>query len=118
MNACETDISICSDIIVDCENNFNSVEKEVINKFNINNIEDLIRNNKIDKNDKQRCLKCFDYVRKRYELMGIEPFNGHNIIQLEKFAISIRILPNGIIKYCKSFGEKNVKKDYTIIGMV
>ena len=119
MIACETDkndISICSDIIVDCENNFNSIEKEVIDKFNINNIEDLIRNEKISKNDKQRCLKCFAYVRERYELMGIEPFNGHNVIQLEKYAISIRILPNGIIKYCKSLGEQNVK-DFTIIGM-
>ena len=119
MIACETDkndISICSDIIVDCENNFTRDEKEVIDKFNINNIEDLIRNNKIDKNDKQRCLKCFGYVRERYELMGIEPFNGHIVIQLEKYAISIRILPDGIIKYCKSLGEKNVK-DFTIIGM-
>jgi hypothetical protein len=119
MIACETDkndISICSDIIVDCENNFTSDEKEVIDKFNINNIEDLIRNEKISKNDKQRCLKCFAYVCKRYELMGIEPLNGHNVIQLEKYAISIRILPNGIIKYCKSWGEQNVK-DFTIIGM-
>ena len=119
MIACETDkndISICSDIIVDCENNFNSIEKEVIDKFNINNIDDLIRNEKISKNDKQRCLKCFAYVRERYELMGIEPFNGHNVIQLEKYAISIRILPNRIIKYCKSLGEQNVK-DFTIIGM-
>ena len=119
MSACETDkndISICSDIIVDCENNFNSIEKEVIDKFNINNIEDLIRNKKISKNDKQRCLKCFAYVRERYELMGIEPSNGHNVIQLEKYAISIRILPTGIIKYCKSLGEQNVK-DFTIIGM-
>jgi uncharacterized protein YkuJ len=119
MIACETDkndISIFSDIIVDCENNFTRDEKEVIDKFNINNIEDLIRNNKIDKIDKQRCLKCFAYVRERYELMGTEPPNGHNVIQLEKLAISIRILPNGIIKYCKSLGEINVR-DFTIIGL-
>jgi hypothetical protein len=112
----KNDISICSSIIVDCENNFNSIEKEVIDKFNIDNIEDLIRNEKISKNDKQRCLKCFAYVRQRYELTGIEPFNGHNVIQLEKYGISIRILPNGIIKYCKSLGEQNVK-DFTIISM-
>ena len=80
-------------------------------------IEDLIRNNKISKNDKQRCLKCFGYVRKRYELTGVEPFNGHNIIQLEKYAIDIRILPDGIIKYCRSLGEKNVEKDFTKIQM-
>ena len=111
----ESEISMCSDIIVDCGNNFNSDEKEVINKFNINNIEDLIRNNKISKNDKQRCLKCLNYVRQRYGLMGIEPSNGHNVIQLEKYAISIRILPDGIIKYCNSLGEKNTE-DFTIIG--
>lgn len=119
MIACETDkndISLCSSIIVNCENNFNSIEKEVIDKFNIDNIEDLIRNEKISKNDKQRCLKCFAYVRQRYELTGIEPFNGHNVIQLEKYGISIRILPNGIIKYCKSLGEQNVN-DFTIISM-
>lgn len=119
MIACETydtDISICSDIIVDCENNFTIDEKNVIDKFNINNIEDLIRNDKISKNDKQRCLKCFAYVRERYELMGIEPFNGHNVIQLEKYTICIRILPNGIIKYCKSLGEQNTN-NFAIIGM-
>ena len=116
---CETDkndISIRSYIIVNCENNFNNIEKEVIDTFNINNIEDLIRNDKISKNDKRRCLECFAYVRERYKLTGIEPLNGHNTIQLEKYAISIRILPNGIIKYCKSLGEQNVK-DFTIIGM-
>jgi len=119
MHAWETDkndISIFSDIIVDCENNFTRDEKEVIDKFNINNIEDLIRNNKIDKKDKYRCLKCFAYVRERYELMGTEPPNGHNVIQLEKYGISIRILPNGFIKYCRSWGEINVR-DFTIFGL-
>ena len=83
-----------------------------IDKFNINNIEDLIRNDKISKNDKQRCLKCFAYVREIYELTWIEPFNGHNVIQLEKLAISIRILPTGIIKYCKSLGGTKCKRFY------
>jgi len=113
--ACDADYD--NYIIVDCVNNFSKDEKDVIDKFNINNIEDLIRNDKISKNDKQRCLKCFAYVREIYELTWIEPFNGHNVIQLEKLAISIRILPTGIIKYCKSLGEQNVK-DFTMIGMV
>jgi hypothetical protein len=119
MIACESegsDITICSKIVVNCENNFSKDEKGVIDKFNINNIEDLIRNDNISKNDKQRCLNCFRYVRERLELMGIEPFNGHNLIQLEKYAISVRILPDGIIKYCKSLGEQNIK-NFTRIGM-
>ena len=117
MTACEieeSNISICSDIIVDCEKNFTSMEKQVIDRFNINNIEDLIRNDKISKYDKQRCLNCFGYVRQKYGLMGIEPFNGHSSIQLEKYCISIRILPDGTIKYCKSMGETNIR-DYTRI---
>ena len=120
MIACEidkTDISICSNIIVDCENNFTSDEKNTIEKFNITNIEDLIRNDKISKNDKQRCLKCFSYVRTRYNLTGIEPFNGNNVTQFEKYAICIRILPDGIIKYCTSLGSNNVEKDFIRIGV-
>jgi GTPase Era involved in 16S rRNA processing len=104
-------------VMVDCKNNFTEEEKTIINELKIYTIEDLIRNNKISKNDKQRCLKCFGYVRKRYELMGVEPFNGNNLIQLEKYAIDIRILPDGIIKYCRSLGEKNVEKDFTKIQM-
>ena len=77
----------------------------------------MIRNEKISKNDKHRCLKCFGYVRESYESMGIEPFNGHNIIQLGKYVIDIRILPDGIVKYCRSLGEKNVEKDFTKIQM-
>ena len=79
----DKDISMRSKIFVDCENNFNSIEKEVIDKCNINNIEDLIRNEKISKNDKQRCLERFNYVLVRYELMELEPSNGHVLIQLE-----------------------------------
>lgn len=118
MIACEATepISICSNIIVDCENNFTMDEKKVIDKFNINNVEGLIRHTRISENDKQRCLKCFAYVRGKYELMGIEPANGHNTIQLEKYAISIRILPDGTVKYCKSWGEQNIK-DFITFGL-
>lgn len=60
-------------------------------------------------------VKYFSYVRERYEIMGIEPLNGHDVIKLEKYLISIRILPDGTIKYCKSLGEKNLN-NFTIIG--
>ena len=99
------------------QNMIKSETTPIINELKIHTIEDLIRNDKISKNDKQRCLKCFGYVRERYELIGIEPFNGHNVFQLDKYAIDIRILPDGIIKYCRSLGEKNVEKDFTKIQM-
>ena len=100
---------------MDCENNFTSVEKQIIDKYNINNIEELIRNEKISKDEKNHCLKCFHYVTQRYELMGIEPFNGHCGIHFEKYFINLRILPDGTIKYCNSFGKTNRDK-FTIIG--
>lgn len=99
-----------------CQPNFSENEQKVIEIFNINNIEDLIRSDKISKTDKQRCLQCFQYVRMRYEQFGAEPYNGHNSIQLDKYVISIRILPDGTIKYCKSFGEGDITK-FTRITM-
>ena len=113
----DADITIISDIIVNCENNFTSDEKKTIDDFNINNIEELIRNEKISQIDKTRSLKCFAYVRDRYELMGIEPQNGHNMIQLGKYGIDVRILPDGTMKYCKSLGETDIHNDYATYTM-
>jgi hypothetical protein len=96
------------DIFVNCENNFSTDEKQVIEKFN--NIEDLLRHNKISNLDKQRCVACYKYICEQYEIMGIETFKGHNIIQLEEYGVNIRILPNRTIKYCNSLGKINVKK--------
>ena len=51
----------------------------------------------------------------RYELMELEPSNGHVLIQLEKYVINIRILRCGRIKYCSSHGENNIK-NYRTFG--
>lgn len=103
-----------SDILVICVNNFNETEKRIISEYNINNIEELIRNNNVIKTDKQRCLKAYKYVRDRYDITGIEPLNGHTSLYIEKYMVNIRILPDGNIKYCNSFGEKN-RDDFTFI---
>lgn len=103
------------DILIDCENNFSTDEKQVIEKFNINNIEDLLRHDKISDLDKQRCVACYKYICEQYEIMGFETFKGHNAIQLEEYGVNIRILPNRKIKYCKSLG-KIIVKDLRIIG--
>jgi hypothetical protein len=87
------------DILIDCEDNFSTDEKKVIEKFNINNIEELMRHDKISNLDKSRSFTCYKYVFDKYELMGFEPFNGHNAIQLEEYLISIRISYDRNIKY-------------------
>jgi|LakMenE18May11ns_1017448.scaffolds.fasta_scaffold9954712_5 hypothetical protein len=101
------------DILINNEEHFNMDERQIIYELDINNVEDLIRNNNISVIDKTRCIKCLKYVRFRYELLGIEPVNGHISIKLFNYLICIRILPNGLIKYCKSLGELNAEDFYT-----
>jgi len=102
--------------LVDCEGNFSEDEKATINRYNIHNVEELIRNQAISKTDKARCLKCLKYVRERFELFGIEPFNGHTSIKLEKYLLGVRILRDGGIKFCNSQGERD-HSDFVTIGL-
>lgn len=112
----ESEVTLCSDIIVNCEDNFTEDEKQVIDRFDICNVEHLVRHEQISKHDKQRGLKCYQYVRERYGTTGVEPFNGHCMIQMDSYAFNVRILPSGQIKYCRSFGKRNVQTDFVTIG--
>lgn len=108
------DMTTC--LLIDCNNNFTEDEKKVINDYSIFNVEDVIRHNKITNYDKSRTIKCFHYVKMKFELAGFEPPNGHINIKMEKYLINVRILPTGIIKYCVSAGEKN-HEDFIKIGI-
>jgi hypothetical protein len=105
-----TIISRCSEIIVDCEDNFSIDEKNVIDKFNINRVKDLIKNDKISNSYKKNCKEVVKCLRKRDNSNGNEPLNGNCLIKFEKYKIGLRILPTkilpaGHIKYYKSWGE-------------
>jgi hypothetical protein len=89
-------------IVVNCEDNFNKDEKMLIEEFNINTIDDLVGHRGISTIDKERSLKCYDYVRGGGGCGLLEPFNGHNSIKLGDMLIYIRIMSDGSIKYCKS----------------
>ena len=103
-------------IIVNCENNFSIEEKNIIEEYNIKNIEDLLRNEKISKEDKKRSIKCYKIIITRYELTGIEPLQCHNCIKINNILFDIRILIDGSIKYCKSLGEKSLE-DFHLISI-
>jgi len=94
----------CIEYLVCCENNFNDDEKKVIIEYNINNIEDLLRNEKITKIDKQRTLECYKYV-KDSTFCGIEPQTGNNSVQYDKYLFCLKISYDGNIIYIKSLGE-------------
>jgi hypothetical protein len=103
-------------ILINCCPNFNEEEKEIITNYNIKNIEDLVRNINISKDDKQKSLECYKYVKNIVEINGFEPKNGHVCIQIDKYIFELRILQTGNIKYCKSLGINNIK-NFTIIGI-
>lgn len=111
-------------IIVNCENNFSIEEKNIIKEYNIKNIEDLLRNEKISKEDKIRSIKCYKIIITKcykiiitkYELTGIEPLQCHNCIKINNILFDIRILADGSIKYCKSLGEKSLE-DFHLISI-
>ena len=86
-------------VSVDCVNNFNEDERDVIDNFDINDIDDLLRHKGISESDKEQGLNYFDLVSDLYSI-GIER-SEKCIIQLERYGILIYILPAGDIKYCK-----------------
>lgn len=88
-------------IVVNCEDNFNKDEKMLIQEFNINTIDDLVGHRGISTIDKERCIKCYDYVRGGGGYGLLEPFNGHNTIKLGDILVYIRIMSDGSVKYCK-----------------
>jgi hypothetical protein len=94
-------------IVVNCENNFNSLEKTVIDSYNIYTMNDLIHCEHITKQDKDRLFVCFENVRKKYVEMGIEPYNSQVSIQMAKYIIMVRIMSDNRIIYCKSLGIIN-----------
>ena len=90
-------------VSVDCVNNFNEDERDVIDSFGINDITDLIRHDGISEFDKEQGCRCFDLVCDLYELAGIER-SEKCMIQFERYCILIHILSDGCIKYCKFIG--------------
>jgi hypothetical protein len=101
INTTADEINEATTIIVDCDNNFSDEEKDDISKLGIHTIEDIIRCDKIDKVYKSRCIECYRFVKDQYELTGIEPFRGHDIIAINNKSYEIRIDFNGFITFIK-----------------
>jgi GTPase Era involved in 16S rRNA processing len=113
----ENDTVHSTQYYVNCENNFNEDEKEIIRKFKLKKVDDILLCKKISQNDKERCLKCYKYVDFRMKNGGIEPFNGQNSIQLDEYVIVIRISPNKSIAFIKSMGKKTTLDKFCMIQM-
>jgi hypothetical protein len=103
--------------IVDCESNFNHEQINIIIENNIFDIEDIIRSDKIDKISKQKSLECYKYVKVKYELTGIEPFNGHTIIRINDLVYEIRINNSGFITFIQPMRSDFDWNNYHTIRM-
>lgn len=103
--------------IVDCESNFNDEQKNIIIENNIFDIEDILRSDKIDKISKQKSLECYKYVKDKYEICGIEPYNGHTIIKINDIVCEIRINNNGFVVYIQPMKSDFNWNNYHIIKM-
>lgn len=103
-------------VFVNCENNFTENEKNVIEKYEINNLEDIVRCERLNIRDKKRCLKCYKYVVDIYESTGFEPFNGVNAIQMDDYVILIKISADRSVKYIKSLGKRRLD-DFSIVSI-
>lgn len=79
--------SIEENISVNCINNFSEDERKIIDKFNINTLDDLINHTNISIFDKQKCKK-----------------NTNTIILMNQYSININICSDNSVKYCKSLG--------------
>lgn len=88
-----------------CKNHFNQDQLHMISEFGIENLNDLVRHDKIGQYCKNRCLNIYRRIRNKYlgdsiyEDTGIQKPFGYQIITLDKCEIFIMILANGIIKY-------------------
>lgn len=104
-----------NETVINFTDNFCENEIDIIKKHNLHSVESIIRNNNIDKNEKNRVIKCYKYVIERYELLNIEPPNGQTCLTLNNILFVILINHKGGI----TFIQKNPGKmeDYHIISM-
>jgi hypothetical protein len=93
-------------ILVDCTNNFSDEIKKVIDHYNLNTIDDIVKSDKINYYDKSKSVKCYNYVLNKFKLLGIEPYDNHVLINMDNFYIDIKICINKKIKYCKTMTYK------------
>ena len=103
---------------VNCRDNFNKEEIKLIKKNKILSLENLLRCDGLNLVEQVRALKCYKYVMQRYELTGIEPFNGTSTITIGKYMFLIKISIDRSIKYILSCGiKKNNEYNMYQLGM-
>lgn len=95
------------DIYIDCEENFDEREINLIVLLDIKCVEDFLREPSITRECKDQCIECFRYAKEFKAKHGFEPHNSHLFLMLQKELILIRVLSSGLIKYCMPIKDLN-----------
>lgn len=87
-------------MMVDCENNFNSHQMEIIRNEKMKVVEDVLQNHKIPLKQRLDTYLCFVFVKEMFEKKNQEPSNTYVILTIQKVNFYVKIFPDGTIKYC------------------
>jgi hypothetical protein len=75
---------------VNCTNAFTVDERTFLTDLNLQTLDDLLTSPFISDVDKSRMQSLYHYVCHKYELAGLEPFNGNKAITLHKTLYNVR----------------------------
>jgi hypothetical protein len=100
--------------VINFTDNFSENEINIITEHNLHNVESIIRNDNLDKNEKKRVIQCYKYVTTRYKINNIEPPNGQTYLTLDNILFIILINHKAEITFTKKLPGKN--EDYQIIS--
>lgn len=87
-------------MMVDCENNFDSHQMEIICNEKMKAVEDVLQNHKIPLKQRLDTYLCFVFVKEMFEKKNQEPSNTYVILTIQKINFYVKIFPDGTIKYC------------------
>ena len=99
--------------VINFTNNFSENEINIIKKHNLHDVDSIIRNDNIDRNEKTRVIQCYKYVTEKYKIRNIEPQNGQTTLTLDNILFVILINHQKGITFTQQPGKK---EDYINIS--
>jgi hypothetical protein len=111
----KTEIHNIKDVrLFDFTNNFSKNEIDLIRKYKIFTVTDLIRNKNIKQSEKENSIKCLSMVENHLNIFGTLPGNGNMALTLENQSFIIKIGENKRVSFCHPIDlSKYYKLEFT-----
>ena len=84
-------------------------------KLRLHTMEDLLRDETIEKVEKRRVLDCYKYVMYWVDNSGVEPINGNTCVTVDGVYRCIKIHPDQTITHVKVLTGK--RDDYVTLSI-